>query len=141
MDRKIISLVPEQLLSVNPDGDSDSSAGGKLHCKFVLISSSDCLYLVFGLLSRYKYHADIVDGFCRSKAIPFCWVKQPDLVEIRDPSTTVQGGGYLDIDRCNRVVVFDGISRAYGNFSTDALNRLLQADPFFSGYQQRVATS
>ncbi len=139
MDRKIISLISDQLLDPASGGDSDNSSDSKLHCKFVLITSSDCIYLVFGLLSRYKYHADLVDGFCRSKAISCSWVKQPDFVEINDPSMSVQGGGYLDIDRHHRVAIFDGISRAYGNFSTDALDKLLQADPFFAAYHYKVA--
>jgi len=110
-------------------------AEGKLICKFVLIVRNDELNLVFGPVSEYPFHANLVDEFCSRFGVPSGWSKKPDLVEIFDENCSISGGGWLEIEPAVARMKFSGRSTAYGRFGKSDLNHILTNDKLFSDYE------
>ncbi len=120
------------------DDLAPNSQDGRLACKFLLVSSDDCLYLLFGPLAEYPYHAALLDRFCKEQQIASSWIKRPDLLEIFDGGCEVRGGGYLELDRVLRTACVSGQSTAYGGFRQPEINRILRGHPFFSEFTWTV---
>ncbi len=120
------------------DDPAPNSRDSSLACKFLLVSSDDCLYLLFGPLSEFPYHAGLLDRFCKEQQIASSWVKRPDLLEVFDESCEVRGGGYLELDRVQRTVCVSEQSKAYGGFRQADLNRILSGHPMFSEFTWTV---
>ena len=114
------------------DDLAPNSQDGRLACKFLVVSNDDCLYLLFGPLSEFPYHAGLLDRFCKEQQMASSWVKRPDLLEVLDESCEVCGGGYLELDRAQRTVCVSGQSKAYGGFRQPEINRILSGHPMFS---------
>ncbi len=114
------------------------SQDGRLACKFLLVSNDGCLYLLFGPLAEYPYHAGLLDRFCKEQQIASSWVKRPDLLEVFDESCEVRGGGYLELDQAQRTVCVRGQSKAYGGLRQADLNRILCKHPMFSEFAWTV---
>ena len=120
------------------DDLAPNSLDGSLACKFLLVSSDGCLYLLFGPLGEFPYHAGLLNRFCQEQEIASSWVKRPDLLEILDENCEVRGGGYLELDRTLRTVCVSGQSTAYGGFRQREINRILKGHPFFSEFTWTV---
>jgi hypothetical protein len=107
-------------------------------CKFVLISSDDQMSLVFGPVADYPYHANLVHRYCELRNVPAMWAREPDLVEICEPSYEIAGGGYMKLNRTKNTAKFGGFSTAYGRFRDADLNRILSEDPYFGQFSAFV---
>lgn len=106
--------------------------------KFVLIQSSDTIYLILGPVSQFRYHASLVDRFCRQNQIASSWVRKPDLVEVLEPGMRVLGGGQLKADSTGCSVKFYGRSNAYGLFDRRLIKKMTRNHPLFSGVTVEV---
>ncbi len=107
----------------------------RLNCKFVLIAHSECLHFVVGPVTKYRYHANLVDQFCNEHSIASAWLQKPDVLEILEGGARILGGGYLQIDEARRRMKLYGVSRAYGVFNARELAELTRKAPFFHGYR------
>lgn len=101
--------------------------------KFVLIQSSDATYLILGPVSQFRYHANLVDRFCRQNQIASAWVRKPDLVEVLEPGVRVLGGGHAKVDSTGRSIRFYGRSNAYGPFDRPLVKKMIRDHPLFAG--------
>lgn len=109
-----------------------------LDCKFVLLVHASCLYFVVGLLSDYRYHANLLERYCDEQSIPTAWRLKPDLLEVIDPEVRILGGGHLQIDLDRRRMKFHGVSKAYGVFHARDLAELVKTDSFFHRYSLSI---
>lgn len=127
---------------INPESGpaNSSSHDGRLQCKFVVIADAERLYLVVGPIKEFPYHANLVERFCNGRGILTAWVGKPDLVDILDSTVRIKGGGLLKIDGNRKAINLGGVSRAYGRFLPEDLDGLLEADPFFAGYDISIST-
>lgn len=112
--------------------------GAKLACKFVVIEQGGVLHLVFGLVTEYPYHANLIDRFCEDSEIATGWIKKPDLVEVYDDSVSIRGGGYIDFDPHKNIARFSGYSTAYGSYDLSDVRLVTDSDEFFAGYSVRT---
>ena len=127
-----------QVLFYESEGESSGQKAGKLSCKFVLLWDEQVLYLLFGPLAQFPYHAFLVDRFCTDHEIPASWVKQPDVVEVHAPHIHIRGGGWIEIDFDDKTVRLEGESRAYGEYDRSALVDLVENHSFFERYEWSV---
>lgn len=74
------------------------------------------MWLVFGPLSKYRYHAQLVHKCCVINDIGYSWVKKPDLIEVLDNEIEIKGGGMIKFDKNKQILEFGGHSTAYGKF-------------------------
>ena len=102
--------------------------------KFVLIRRERRIHLVVGPVGLFRYHANLVDGFCRRHEIPASKARGARQVEIYDRSISVLGGGHVSVDPESRKIRFFGRSSAYGPFDTKAVSSILERGSFFTGY-------
>ena len=112
MNFKLLNLFDES--STLPSSD--------FTCKFILITTSDTLWLVFGSLSTYRYHAQLVHRFCVNNEVSYDWVKKDDLLEILDNDIEIKGGGIIAFERDKMQLRFSSHSTAYGKFDRLLLN-------------------
>jgi hypothetical protein len=110
------------------------------HCKFILVEREDLIGLVFGDITTYNYHANLVDEYCSTRGIAASWVAKPDLLLVLDPDVAIRGGGYLNLDQAARKAEFSGGSKSYGVFRLRELEKILQIHPFFENYQIHLDT-
>jgi hypothetical protein len=106
--------------------------------KFVLIETPDALNFVCGPISEYRYHANLVAGFCNRENIGALWERKPDLVEILDTEVRVRGGGHIQLDLLARKMKIHGRSTAYGPYNPDHLVELADSTKFFDDYELLV---
>ena len=102
--------------------------------KFVLIRTERRIHLVVGPIGLFRYHANLVDGFCRRHDIPASKARGSHRVEIYDRAVHVLGGGHVSVDSESRRIRFFGRSTAYGPFDVDTVSSILKRGSFFSGY-------
>jgi hypothetical protein len=120
-------------------GDGQQPADGEsLHGKFVLIADDLRLWLVFGSLASFPYHAHLVDRFCQEKMVPCGWIRPRDQVEIYDPSFKILGGGQILIDRKKKLIRFAGTSKAYGTYDESQLRQIVAGCGFFEAFSVRM---
>lgn len=134
MKVSILSFLPPNWKKESSQASGKSSED-KLVGKFVLISSHDSLTLVLGQLKEFKYHAHIVDRFCRMNQIPSGWRRKPDSVEIYDDKYEVTGGGWIEINSRLLTVKFFGHSTAYGSFDRSDVESCLMQSSLFDGFR------
>ena len=130
-----------QVVDFTPDGSNGSVrlvANGRRACKFILIEYRDIVQMVFGDVSAYKYHANLLHEFCVRNGIASNWVHKPDLLEPLDSGIDVLGGGFLDLNRAEKVAVFSGASKAYGACRWHQLEAILTASPAFAGMAIKI---
>lgn len=106
--------------------------------KFVVIETPDVFYFVCGPVSEYRYHANLVDGFCHRQDISALWDRKPDLVEILDTDVRVCGGGHIQVNLAAHKMKIYGRSTAYGPYNPDDLMGLADSSPFFDDYELLV---
>jgi hypothetical protein len=118
MNYRVISLTPDHF-------DSARKNSRPVTCKFVLLALRDESAFVYGPVSRFAYHAALVDRFCAERGIPASWERQPDLVTVLDKQVQVRGGGWLRFDwSAGRVEIY-GSSKAYGTYDDSLLRQIL----------------
>ncbi len=115
-------------------GQTDSDIG-KLICKFVILEKSGSLSLVMGPVTRFRYHAGLLDHYCREHGIPASWAKKPDLVEIHDSSVVLHGGGWMEVDMDSAKARLYGASTAYGPYRSDLARRIIADHPHFARFR------
>ncbi|MBN1212991.1 MAG: hypothetical protein JXA92_10470 [candidate division Zixibacteria bacterium] len=119
----------------NDDGDE---SGATLRNKFVIMTHRDIAALVMGPVTRYPYHAALLERYCIDNKIPASWAHKPDLLEIFDREVQLKGGGLLDIYPQDKILKIYGFSSAYGPYSSDYLKKFINGHPFFTPFSVRV---
>lgn len=126
-------------LSDLPDILTGATSANAIDCKFVLIANAQRVWLVYGPLSDYPYHADLVSRFCREQSIGTHWKRRPDQLHIVDRQYGLHGGGFLTISPVARTVTCTGLSKSYGPFSAPILGQLLVSQQHFAPFTCRLA--
>ena len=121
---RIIDLTPANT-SAAP---TDSEAGNSRICKFILVKHHDVLFLVFGDITAYRYHASLLRKFCEDRQIEYSSSQGADEIEPLDVNLSIAGGGLLELNYSKRTARFTGASKAYGPFSRPRLSSVLAAD-------------
>lgn len=104
-------------------------------CKFVIAGNGDRLILVVGPVSRYEYHANLLEKLCDVERIACTWTKRPDQLQVAEVGWSVRGGGWLMIDVIKRRIELLGSSRAYGRYCDDDIRQLISKTGFFVGFE------
>lgn len=107
-------------------------------CKFILFRHRNVVTLVYGDISAYRYHANLLDQFCRSHGVEASWVHRPDMLEVLDLSVNVIGGGILELDAAAHTVRFSGASKAYGPCSRRRLESVIESSSSFAGLKVTI---
>jgi hypothetical protein len=132
-------MTPKEVMIIDLLAESDGRAGeradGAVYCKFVVIDDAVARHVVFGPVSQYAYHANLVDAFCTRMRLACGWVKRPDIAEVYDPSVDIRGGGMMDVRRSSQSLRVFGASKAYGAFRRRDIESAIRTADSFSGYQ------
>ncbi len=110
----------------------------KIRFKFVVISNSDSMKLVWGPLEDFPYHANLIDKYCEFKEVPSNWIKKPDLVEIIDSDYEIRGGGWMEVNTELNVVILYSESTAYGKFKSEDIEFDKLLNQYFIDYKIEV---
>ena len=105
-----------------------------LKCKYLMVGSRQRVFFIFGPVSNYRYHANLLNEFCRVRQIPSSWISKPDVVEVYDEEYQVLGGGYLDLNPSQKEIKVYGHSSAYGQPQPGILSQVISSPSFFSNY-------
>ncbi|MEW5796495.1 MAG: hypothetical protein AB1772_09040 [Candidatus Zixiibacteriota bacterium] len=124
----VVNLAPDVDTSLPKLGDHQEPAW-----KFVLVRTRERYYFVLGPVSQFRYHANLVDQFCRRLQITSTWARRPDLVEVVDPAVEVIGGGHLKLDSAGKSASIYGHSKAYGSFERWIVHEITRNHPYFCG--------
>jgi hypothetical protein len=127
--------VKYETVSLVHDEDFNGIADDAVRCKFVIIAGPEASSLVFGPLSRYSYHADLVEKFCADRLVKTKRVGKGDVVEILDPALSILGGGYLTWSRGAQSLRIGGSSKAYGPCNLAGLQAILDSSSTFTGFK------
>ena len=117
--------------------DTNKEIVSDIFCKFMIIINDGTAFFVIGDLSKFPYHANIVDRFCSDRDIPATWKRRPDVLEILCRETKLKGGGLIDIDENKKVLKIYGYSTAYGPMNVEFLKGFVVNHSFFSEYSVR----
>jgi len=120
--------------------ESANFPSSDFNCKFILIENVTSCWLVFGPLSTYRYHAQLVQRFCVINDIGFSWVKKPDLVEVLDGDIEVKGGGIIAFEKDKLLLKFGSHSTAYGKFDNALLDVFIENSTFGKGIRILIGT-
>ena len=120
--------------------ESSTLPSSDFNCKFILITNSDTLWLVFGPLSTYRYHAQLVQRFCVINDIGYSWVKKHDLLEILDDDIEIKGGGVINFDDKKQILEFNGYSTAYGKYDRSLLKEFIENSTPIKGLKVLIGT-
>ena len=112
----------------------------KISCKFVVIARAAHYVMILGDLSRYPYHANLLDEYGRRFGITRHWVRQPDQLQIDNPEFRVLGGGYVEVGVGGRRIRIYGSSKAYGYFDLEAVQRIAGDPRSFDGAAVSIET-
>lgn len=125
-----------QIISYLPDNKEVSWRNLKenIICKFIVIKNHTDINLVFGMLSRFAYHANLLNKFCDENQIPSGWNRKPDLYLILDRQYKISGG-YLEIDNQNKLIKVFGYSTAYGKYITEEVSVILKEKSGFEDFE------
>ena len=118
--------------------DAGEAQDKPLVCKMMVIAVSETIHLVFGPVSEFGYHANLVDRFCSQRDLAAAWVRKPDMVEVLEKSVRIRGGGWIKIDRSKSLIEIYGRSTAYGRFDKELLRQLVDREPFFSNSRVQI---
>ena len=61
---------------------TDSSHPIKILCKFVILNYRERLVLLWGPVTHYPYHANLIEKFCQDNEIPCQWASKPTMLEL-----------------------------------------------------------
>ena len=106
----------------------------KITGKFVQLGSHDEFYLVISPAAFTKYHADIVEMFCRERGIAGSYDQEKKRFNISDRAWHVIGGGKFERDDEIKTIKFHDESMAYGKYETSGFAAMIAAHTEFSGY-------
>ncbi|UCC43086.1 MAG: hypothetical protein JSU65_08000 [Candidatus Zixiibacteriota bacterium] len=115
-------------INLSNDSKADSLPDETCTCKFVLIRVGGVWHLVFGLLREFRYHAALVERFCRLHGIATAWVVEPEQIEIDDRDVELGGGGYIRFEPEKAAVDVFGYSTVYGGFDRHVLRDIIRDD-------------
>ena len=106
-----------------------------IRCKFIIVSTDNSLSFIYGQLSEFPYHADILKKYCDENDIPSHWERKPDLFHILDNRCRINGGGWLEINFKNKILDVYGYSTAYGKYKEDDLTMILENNGEFEAFE------
>ena len=129
IDSPVIDLTPV----------SGTGSNGRRHCKFIIVEHEDRVRMVFGDLSAYKYHANLLYAYCERHGVATEWVHKPDMLEPLDSALDILGGGFLELNRAANTATFSGASKAYGPYHHHQLEAILAKSPLFAPMQIRIS--
>lgn len=129
---KVINLASEE--SGPPSEPPVSKAIGK----FILLRHNRRLVFIFGPLSQFSYHAQLLERFCKLEKVPSWWEKRPDQLDYDHRQIEIRGGGWLELDESVRTLKIFGESKAYGEFERSDLNYILANDRYFEGFTLQI---
>jgi len=141
MTQKVPLGAESRVIDLTSDAAIESvglGSSGLRACKFILIEFRDVVTMVFGDVSVYKYHANLLHEFCVKNGIASRWVHQPDLLEPLDSDVDVLGGGFLELNSTEKTATISGASKAYGAYRWHQLEAILATSPEFSGITIKI---
>ena len=92
------------------------------------------LYCILSPKEFSKYHANIVERFCRDKGIEGRYDSRREKFIIDDQAWVIVGGGKFERDSNKKTIKLYDNSMAYGKFDPTGLKEMLGTLPDFSGY-------
>jgi len=107
-------------------------------CKFMLVRRDGLIDLICGPVKEYRYHAMLLDRYCRDNEIPADWAKRNELLEVYDSELEILGGGWIEIKPAEAGVRFFGASTAYGGFDRTRLAAVLDGQPVFDRFEVEI---
>ena len=117
-----------------PEGGAQSPCSGK----FLQLALAGRDYLVFAAASVHHYHNQILAAFAATNGITYDWL-EPGVLEVKDPTLTVRGGGRFRVDPVARVIEVWDNSQAYGRFDAACLPaQVAAAGHAWSGFAVRI---
>ena len=135
-DKPGLDAIPE-IVDLSDIAAATGTAHGLLRqtaWKFVVIKRGRHMHLVLGPVSLFRYHANLVDGFCHRYEIPASKARGTQRVEIYDRSVRVLGGGQISVNPESKSVRFHGLSTAYGPYDRDTISSILKRGSIFPGH-------
>jgi hypothetical protein len=111
---------------------------GKRGGKFVQLRHGNIEYLIFAPKEYIKYHANLVERFCRDNGIIGSYDRERKRFDIEDPSWVVSGGGKFEIDSESGQIRLYEDSMAYGKFDGLGLKDRLRTVCELSDYEVRI---
>ena len=102
--------------------------------KFVQVRNGDALYIVLSPGELAKYHANIVERFCRDMGIQGSYDSKKEKFTVHDPAWVIIGGGKFAYDTHKKAIKLYDNSMAYGKFDATGMKDMLGALPELSGY-------
>lgn len=133
-----LKQVSTRVVNLTAEDGQDAKNPAKAIGKFILLHHNQKLVFVFGPLSQFSYHAQLLERFCNQEKIPSWWEKRPDELDYDHRQIELKGGGWLEIDNAERSLKIFGESKAYGEFDRSDLNYILATDRFFEGFSLQV---
>ncbi len=109
-----------------------------IECKFVLLKNVTEHFLIFGPLHTYNFHAMLVEKFCVDRKLDSSWRKRPDIFEIHDSSTKINGGGWFQFDFSKKTLIAIGSSTAYGRFDESVFEEFIATDSVFEDFSLKI---
>lgn len=108
--------------------------------KFVQLEDlvEDVETLVLAPYGLARYHAQILERYCRLNDVAGRFVKKPVHYRIEDAGLEVVGGGHWRVDEEARRLVLNGESTAYGPFRPRGLADALRACGPFRGFTVQI---
>jgi hypothetical protein len=119
---------------VNLFDSTDAIPDFNFNCKFSLIKGPAEIYLIFGPLKVYRYHAQLIYKFCSIYDLACSWIKKLDLVEMHENEFKIKGGGIMTLDSTRKVIEFKGGSTSYGKFDQSLVKEFAQNNQQFNGF-------
>jgi hypothetical protein len=104
--------------------------------KFIQIVDADeeLEVLVLSPYDLSKFHAQILERYCRLNDVEGRFVRKPDHYRVTRADIEIVGGGHWRIDESLRRLVLSGRSTAYGPYDPSGLPERIKALPEFRGY-------
>ena len=119
-----------------PSGSGAGGLGEPIACKYVVIKMPAGPCLVLGAVKDFRYHAALVERFCREQKIASGWEHRPDTYAVYDRQTDVLGGGFMRVDHRAGKIVMYGSSAVYGRIAeTELIGPILRSDPDFAAFR------
>jgi hypothetical protein len=106
--------------------------------KFVQVRNGNVLYLVLSPKAFTKYHANIIEQFCRDKGIEGSYDGKREKFTITDREWQIVGGGKFERDTNKKAIKLYDDSMAYGKFNRAGLKEFLGALTEFSDYSLSI---
>ncbi len=108
-------------------------------CKFVILShSTGTQFVLFGPYEQFPFHAHLVAQFCRDRAIPTESKEGGEVFDIIDPSYTISGGGWMEVNPMTKQIRCYGASKAYGKYAEAVIESVRLMNTLWSHYRLQI---